>query len=468
MPKAHLHYAFCGLLAGVFGAWSSPVAAALPVKPPVTATISLNRDLITPYGRAVLTWSSENAARCFASGSWNGPVAPAGELKLQPGQVGAYQFNLTCVNDLKTARASTTLRVADATLAQRIFAAQMTARNTDPASSCRPIADKASDPQAGFYWEIGDANGVITDPVTGQTASGSVSPPGVSVPRYTRDTDMLIASASKWVYSTYFTEVAGQVSNGVGIMPATYVPFLNFTSGYTNFHVGSCSPDFTVGRCMNIFGNGDYTAAYRGKFDYDGGHLQVLGGGGDAALQADKFYMANLNNAALKPDGLTQKMYNALSAKLPNYVPSFHTTELAGGAEMSAANYAEMLKGLVRKESPLKMAAFLQPVVRNPYAVCTSATDPACGPDKAVHTPVPANESWHYGLGHWIEDDPKVGDGSYSSAGWFGFYPWVDASKTYYGIVARKNLTTLQGNGYTSVVCGRAIRKAFMTGEIQQ
>lgn len=443
------------------------VAARFSVVPQVTASITLSKALITPYGSTQLSWSSRNATQCQAAGDWSGAVALAGTQTVSPGKVGSYIYQLTCTNGSRSATAKATLTVALASIGQRIFAAQMTARNPDPASSCRPIAADAADKEAGFYWEIGDANGIITGPVAGQIAAGSVSPPGVDTPRYTRDTDMMIASASKWVYSTYFTEVAGTVQNGVGTMPAVYVPFLNFTSGYTNFTIASCGPDKTVGACMLFLNNETRTAAHIGKFDYDGGHLQVLGGGGDATLQADKFYQANLNNFALLPQALTQKMTVALAAKLPNYVPRYHSTELAGGALMSAANYAELLKGLVRKDNPLKMAAFLQPPAANPYAVCTNPADPACGPDKAVHTPVPANESWYYGLGHWIEADPKVGDGAYSSAGAFGFYPWVDATKTYYGVIARKNMIAGEKSGYASMVCGRAIRQAFMTGEVQ-
>ena len=86
-------------------------------------------------------------------------------------------------------------------------------------------------------------------------------------------------------------------------------------------------------------------------------------------------------------------------------------------------------------------------------ATCTSA----------VSTPVPSTESWHYSLGHWVEDDPAVGDGAFSSAGAFGFYPWVDASKTYYGVLAREDLLGT-GMGVESARCGRLIRKAWMTG----
>jgi hypothetical protein len=61
--------------------------------------------------------------------------------------------------------------------------------------------------------------------------------------------------------------------------------------------------------------------------------------------------------------------------------------------------------------------------------VCTNPRTCA----QAVFAPLPPNESWHHSVGHWVEDDPVVGDGAFSSPGAFGFYPWVDASRTHYG-----------------------------------
>jgi len=106
--------------------------------------------------------------------------------------------------------------------------------------------------------------------------------------------------------------------------------------------------------------------------------------------------------------------------------------------------------------------------VRNPsfaeslgtHAVCTN---PATCPT-ALNTPSPANESWHYSVGHWVEDDPVVGAGAFSSAGAFGFYPWIDAGKARYGILARSSGT---GSGFESVMCVRLIRKAYATAVVQ-
>jgi hypothetical protein len=71
-------------------------------------------------------------------------------------------------------------------------------------------------------------------------------------------------------------------------------------------------------------------------------------------------------------------------------------------------------------------------------------------------------EAWQYSYGHWVETD-----GSFSSPGLYGFYPWIDASKTRYGLIARKASDHLVGPAadtsyWHSVECGRAVRKAFV------
>jgi len=82
----------------------------------------------------------------------------------------------------------------------------------------------------------------------------------------------------------------------------------------------------------------------------------------------------------------------------------------------------------------------------------------------------------HYGLAHWIEDETEckktpgkgggyatcAGDGAFSSAGSKGWYPWIDATNTYYGLIAR--VAAKGGNGYASLQCGRLLRYAFLNG----
>ena len=124
----------------------------------------------------------------------------------------------------------------------------------------------------------------------------------------------------------------------------------------------------------------------------------------------------------------------------------------AGGVRTTAADYGTFLRKLLG--GTLKLGALLgsNPVCTNP-ATCPSA----------VYTPIP-DKSWHYAIGHWVEDDPASGDGAFSSAGAFGFYPWIDAAKTYYGIVARVDAA---GSGNESAACGALVRRAWLTGVAQ-
>lgn len=241
---------------------------------------------------------------------------------------------------------------------------------------------------------------------------------------------MSIASASKWLYSTYFVQKQG------GTLSASDVKFLNFTSGYTSF--SGCLQPQTVQQCVDLASNGDYSAATDGKFSYGGGHMEKH---------------ASLN-------GLGALVNAPLAAEIQSRIGTdvaiaYSQPQLAGGVVTSADDYARVLRKIL--SGSLKMRDAL-----GSHAVCTNPLTCA----SAVNTPVPAGESWHYSVGHWVEDDPVVGDRAYSSAGALGFYPWIDAGKTTYGIVARSSAAGT-GNGFDSSACGRLIRKAWASATTQ-
>jgi len=275
-----------------------------------------------------------------------------------------------------------------------------------------------------FYWEIGDASGTLV--------SGSVDSATESTVAAT--TRMPIASASKWFYSTYF------VQRSAGALSASDVKFLNFKSGYTAPGF-SCepSPVQTVQECVDLGDNGVYNPADDGKFSYGGAHMEK-----HAALSG----LGGLNNAGLAAE-IRSQVGNEIAL-------SYFQPQLAGGMVMSAGDYAAMLSKVLRGD--LKMRDAL-----GSHAVCTN---PATCPD-AEFPPTPPGESWHYSIGHWVEDDPVVGDGAFSSPGAFGFYPWIDRTKTTYGVLARASTGALGSGAIASVYCGRLIRKAWATATPQ-
>ena len=272
-----------------------------------------------------------------------------------------------------------------------------------------------------FYWEIGDRNGSLV--------SGTV---GGDTPK--ADTAMLVASASKWFFGAYVAQIRK------GHLTDADVSALSMRSGYVSLQYAACirllpkrQKRETVAECLQSRGNDVYTAADAGHFFYNGGHFQH-----HAAVALG---LGAMNNETL---------HDEISRQLGSDIRfTYDSPQLAAGVSTSAADYAKFLRKLLRGE--LALAALL-----GSNAVCTNPV--SCS--GAASAPVSTQESWHYSLAHWVEDDPKVGDGAFSSPGAFGFYPWIDASKAYYGVLARHEISATASS--QSVQCGRAIRKAWL------
>lgn len=290
------------------------------------------------------------------------------------------------------------------TTSQALQAAQDTAETH---SNCTAVAP--------FYWEIGDQSGLLI----GGTVGGS-SPNAQSV--------LTIASASKWMFGAYVLEKLS------GSPDAAAIKALTMKTGYTSFDT-TCVGTATVNDCFNAGSNESYTASDDGDYFYGGGHFQKY---------AVDTGMGAFTNAALAND---YKNYLGNDLSLSFVIP-----QPAGGVSTSPATYALFLRKILNQTLEISSKLGASPVCTLP-ATCPSSN----------FSPVP--ESWHYSYGHWVEDDPTHGDGTFSSPGKFGFYPWIDSSKTYYGILGRYD--TSAGAYWDSVLCGRLIRKAFLTGEVQ-
>jgi hypothetical protein len=287
----------------------------------------------------------------------------------------------------------------------RIAAAQATANQH---SACTQIYP--------FYFEIGNAFGSLTNASIGDDT-------------YTAITTMNIASATKWLFGAYVTEVRG------GALSASDIQATHMQSGYVSMG-NACGPAMTVASCFAFSSNDTYTASSLDRFHYDSGHFQKWGV--DNGL-------ASMNTAALAVE-----FASVLGGDIN---VGFSGPLLAGGAVMSAEGYAVFLRKILNAELRIGNSLGAQRTCTHPGTCAT-----------ADYSPVP--DAWSYSAGHWIEDDPVTGDGSFSSPGAFGFYPWIDDTRTYYGVLARADTFAL-GAAQKSVECGREIRRAFMTGVTQ-
>jgi hypothetical protein len=283
-----------------------------------------------------------------------------------------------------------------------------------------------------FYWEIGNTDGPLVSGAVGTT--------------YSFSTAMNIASASKLIFGSYVVE---RFSTDLSKAEAQA---MRMESGYVSLQYQSCVDSATVYDCYsaphvypNLLNknNSDLTDADVGKFYYNGGHFQWY---------AD----VGLNLGDRTNDTLATEMKSQLGQELNI---AYSSPQLAAGAHMSAADYAQFLRKILSGGLAIRDHLGEDPVCTDP-STC----------DTAIYSPV-SPYAWHYSWGHWIEDDPSNGDdGAFSSPGAFGFYPWIDASKKYYGILARKAGTFDFSQGEIvsaaeeSVLCGRLIRAAFLTG----
>ncbi|GAB4564837.1 MAG: hypothetical protein IV105_12510 [Rhizobacter sp.] len=298
--------------------------------------------------------------------------------------------------------------------ATRSTAATTTAQNNAACTAIRP-----------FYWEIGDRNQRL--------ASASVNQAG-NATTYTADSLMPIASASKWLYGAYVAERRS------GMLTPEDIQFLTFSSGYTSFAaVGDCFAFDTVGACVARGDNDVQTPAHVGNFYYNGGHMQKhasLAGG--------------MNLGAMNNDALAAELRRLLGSDINL---SYNQPQPAGGVITTANDYARFLRKLLGNQLHLGALLGSNKVCTNPVTCAT-----------ALNTPITNGLNWNYSIGHWVEDDATRSDGAFSSAGAFGFYPWVDVSKTWYGVVARHDTA---GGGNESADCGALIRKAWVTGVAQ-
>jgi hypothetical protein len=382
---------------------------------------------VTGTYRDGATRSLRTVSQTFASSNPSiATVSPAGLVTVVAGALVGATSTITATD--KATGISTTLGQAT------VVTVTTPSPNSVAAATATAIDNPLCTAIQPFYWEIGDQNEVLASASVGTSSTGPIE----------GSTQFNIASASKMLYAAYVTQVRGAAAN----LTASDINFLHFTSGYTYMDdsttlTSTCPPTLTpdtVNECLTLTNAAGFSFAAQnpatvGFFDYDSGHME------NHASQD-----TTLGNVGVKSLG------GLVAGELGEGV-SFNYTEplMAGGVSTTATMYGLVLRHILDGSLALHDALGTSPV-------CT-LNSPTC--DAILGgTPFP-QEAWHFSIGHWVEDNPATnGDGAFSGAGSFGFYPWIDSTKSYYGIVSRNE----QYGAYPSVQCGRLIRRAFITG----
>jgi len=430
-------------------------AATLTVTPPTLVSIALSPPSVTlaPNASQALTvtgtysngstQSLPAAGESFTSSNTAiATVSSAGVVTVVSGAlVGSSSIigAIDVTTGISTSDGQTTTVTASTPSSTSASAAAATALDN-------PLCNNPANPTeaiAPFYWEIGDQNGILASGSVGLVNGGPIL----------ATTEYSIASASKMLYAAYVTQVRHDAGSS---LTASDIAFLNLTSGYTNMPEiltdssvcpATDTPD-TVNVCLTLESAstqmpsepfGYLNAADVGYFYYNSGHMEV-----HAASPS-----IGLGNTSVAPIPQAS-LGTAIGAELGAGAPFNYSEPLiSGGISATGAVYAGILQRVLNGS-----LAF-----RDALGTNTVCTQPLTCPT-AKYTPL-YQEAWSYSIGHWVENNPLThGDGAFSSPGEFGFYPWIDSTKSYYGYISHDQASA----AYSTVQCGRLIRAAFMTG----
>lgn len=346
---------------------------------------------------------------------------------------------------------------ASATVAENSLCAASKTEN----NAGQPIKKGAG--LGAFYWEIGNAGTML---ISGTVSYGGKNPGP--------NTFLEVTSSSKWIYGAYYL----QYINGVSNLQSYDIAALHQTDGYVNGD-NNCPESDTVGQC---------SSRNPGKDKVNPGNYQVPACTGIFCYDGEHFNNHGTTYGNLGPDrtgALNPVLFGELGQTTSNTTIEYWQVDLAGGVSATPAAYRSILQGILAGTLQMNSALFVNEVPTLPTSASLVSSPYCSGQDRANIsdtygsaqagcTPLP--EPWSYSMAHWVENQtacigstgtlvPCTGDGAASSPGTDGYYPWIDSSVTYYGILARE--AGKAGVGFPSVQCGRLIRKAFMTGVTQ-
>ena len=259
--------------------------------------------------------------------------------------------------------------------------------------------------------------------------------------RSTADTVYELASSSKWLSAAAIMQLVEQDVLSLDDHPQDHIPWwtddpndarsqvtlqhlLSFTSGFTGrvFTVNCAGdPNVTLEECAKVMYAEQFEFAPGEAYYYSNTHLHI------AAVMAE--YATDQPFATIFEEQLAQPLDLQDTALLH---PSVQNPRPAGGGEGTAKEYAIFLEALLNSEYLTDSFD----AMTNDYV--GSETD-------IVYSPL-TNQGyeWHYGFGQWREclsgswqaqcDEEII----VSSAGAYGFYPYLNMNGGYYVIIAHQ------------------------------
>jgi CubicO group peptidase (beta-lactamase class C family) len=255
------------------------------------------------------------------------------------------------------------------------------------------------------------------------------------------DDEYLIASASKWLSGMVIMSLVEQGAMALDDRPQEYISWwtsdaadprsritlehlLSFTAGFdTGPGENSCVAvaAMTLEQCAREFYDGGLAYEPGSAFFYGPAHLQVAARMAEVASGQRFTDLVDLELASNL--GLTHTRFR---------IPSASNPRASGGGTSSASDYGKILQAILKGTFLAGVIDEMERDRTGPPVVI--ASEPAGVGNNSV--------DFRYALGHWRECDKSVWDASCdnrrvaSSAGAFGWQPWIDYDQGYYGVLA--------------------------------
>ena len=254
---------------------------------------------------------------------------------------------------------------------------------------------------------------------------------------YSLDTNVPIASATKWVTAALVMTVVEKEGFDLDAPLATLlenVPedkaglttrqLLSHTSGLPGNHALSSSLSQPMGEAVDKLLSSKLVAPPGEKVIYGGVSMQI--GGYAASKRAGKGWQQLFEERIKTPLGWQDVVWShpirGSSGKAAN-------PNLGAGLRLSAHDYISFLEMIASG------GIYNGTRILTEESVSTILTDNTKNASKDK-LPAAADPSWGYGLGCWCEDVSEQGACLVAnSAGAFGTYPWFDAKTGTYGVV---------------------------------
>jgi CubicO group peptidase (beta-lactamase class C family) len=242
---------------------------------------------------------------------------------------------------------------------------------------------------------------------------------------YSTNTWVPIASATKWISASVFMTLVDDGTVGLDDPVSMYLPnwtgqmgtitmrqLWSFTSGLPGDHACLGDQTMTIDQCVEQIRQGGLIAAPGTQFYYGGASMQVAGRVAEVATGLP--WVTLYFNRIKTPLGMASSGFGLV----PNPI-------IGGGAVATLGDYAKLL------QMHLERGSYGGQRVLSPGAVIEMQKDQTFGVPIA-YTPHP--DSRRYGLGIWRDIVSGPAAVQLSSQGLFGFSPWLDNDRGYFGV----------------------------------